>query len=699
MDITKYVLAVDDERSNLLILEKALKQTCHLITTTSPFNAIPLFEKYLPTLVLLDIDMPEMDGFELCEKLKAISAEQSTNFIFITSHDEFDYEQRALQLGAVDFISKPLNIPICQLRINNQLHITRQTQLLKQSHAALAKEREHLRIILRSINDSVIATDEHGFITFMNPAAQRITDWDQQQALGEHISKVMTLTDATTGASLLNPIEHAIHEERAVAMALNTQLISKEGFTYRVEDSASPIITEHGELIGGVIVFQDVSETVEMVTRMTHITQHDQLTGLPNRLLLHDRMIQAISKAKADNEQVATLVIDVDNFMYVNDTLGHQAGDEIINHIAKQLQMIAGNNVTVSRLGGDEFVFMLGAVKSYSTINYIANKILSTIKEPFTIKESEINVTVSIGISIYPQDAYSVEELIRHADTAMYKAKKHGKNCYWYFSEELSDELQDRVAIERELRDVLNRQALILHYQPKFSLKSGDVCGVEALVRIEKSNGQMLAPDLFIPIAEETGLILALGKQVLEISCRVAKQWHIQGNPTSIAVNIAAQQFNQSSFCQSIESLLKKYALPANLLELEITESALIDNFEQAIETINQLKAIGVSVALDDFGTGYSSLSYLKYFKLDVLKIDKSFVDSINSDNTAYSIVSAIVTLASSLALTLVCEGIETQEQLDTLKAMNCQLGQGYYFSRPLPLDQVESFMFERDKH
>ena len=690
------VLAIDDQKSDLLVIENALSDMYRVITTTSSEDAIVLAKQHLPYVILLDIDMPKINCFELCRAMQSIPELSFCSFIFITSHTRASIETEAFELGAADFIGKPIHLDICRLRVQNQMLIKQQSRSLHKAYSLLHSEKTHLNTILRSIGDAVIATDNNECITFINSVAQRLTGYSEKESLSKPITEIMHLRDASDGKSMINPLSVALKQRRSVAMALNAELKSKDGSCYRVEDTASPIFDMEGKhMIGGVIVFQDVTASVAMSTQMTHLTHHDQLTGLPNRVLLHDRMLQAINLSQDTDIMVAALLIDIDNFKYVNDAKGHHLGDTIIKHVASRLENVGDAYTTVSRIGGDEFVILLSRCKSYSYINQIASSVISVINTPFELDNQEHRLTVSVGVSVFPDDAKTPEQLMRHADTAMYKVKNDGKNGVSFYANELSENLEERVSIEQLLHQRLNEGAMIVYFQPKFSLKSNRITGMEALVRMEGHNGELMSPFIFVPIAEECGLIKSLGKAVLKESCRQAKKWLDDGTPVKVAVNIGASQFNEYGFAQTVKETLAEYGLPAQWLELEITESALIQNITSAKKAIYSLQQLGVSVALDDFGTGYSSLSYLKSFNFDVLKIDRSFIIDIETDKQALNIVKAIFDLSNSLQLEVVCEGIETQSQMHALKKMGCEYGQGYYFAYPEPAEAHNDLLQE----
>ncbi|WP_462168693.1 two-component system response regulator [Pseudoalteromonas lipolytica] len=660
------VLIIDDEEINTLQLEHALEDVGKITTSNNSSEAIQLIEKIKPDILVLDLEMPTVSGFDILEVIQKKSTLAHIRTVVITSHSDPAIEEKALSLGAIDFISKPLNLRLCRIRIENHIKIRSQEKILQQTQAELFAEKEQLRITLDSIADAVISTDKKANIVYMNPVAQRLTGWSQTAAKGRHIEEVMKLVDATTKASSINPLVVALNENRPVAMALNTQLISKQGIEHRVEDSAAPILDKNHSQCGAVMVFQDVSEALAMSMQMTYLSHHDQLTSLPNRVLLHDRLTQGIARAEFNDSKLSLMLLDLDKFKFINDALGHHVGDEIIAHIGHSLDLFACNDITVARVGGDEFALVVPHSANSLSLEPLVNQVLNVISKPFRSGGEQHVLTASLGISVYPDDASSVEEMLRHADSAMYKAKNESANSYFYFSDDLQIEMNRRLEVGNKLRKALEENDLEVHYQPKYDLNTDTLIGVESLVRLKDGQGGFISPVHFIEYAEETGLIFRLGEQVLEKSCIAAKNWLDKGLPIKVAVNISAKQFTDTKLVDTVAEILERTQLPSRYLELEVTESALIENFDYTVSQLKLISGMGVSIALDDFGTGYSSLSYLRLFPLDVLKIDQSFVRDMLDDAQAFNIVTTIIELAHSLGLQIVAEGIETLEQKES---------------------------------
>ncbi|WP_394220723.1 EAL domain-containing protein [Alteromonas gracilis] len=681
---TQKVVIIDDEPTTLLLLESAIEPLAEVVAVTRSLDAFSVIKAQQPDLVILDISMPELSGFDVCKQLKSSSETSAIPVIFITSHSDSDNEHIALSLGAIDFISKPIDIELCRMRARNHLTIQHQKSMLARVNFELEAEKKHLAITLNSIADGVISINAAGEVTFINPVAQRLTGFNEAEAIGTPIDEVMNLRDASTNARLLNPALYALEVMRPVAMSFNATLVSKHNQVFRVEDSASPILDENGRLSGAVMVFQDVSEAIEMAVKMTHLTNHDQLTGLPNRVLLHDRLVNAISGSFSNKQSIALLLIDIDNFKYLNDSLGHQVGDYVIATTAKRLTSVLGTNATLARVGGDEFACLLPDIGSGYSADSIAMACLRAGREPIEIDGTPHQLSFSIGISLYPQDAVNAEEMMRHADSAMYRSKSKGKDTFSFFSKDLQHAMHHRVEMEIKLRQAIENNTLAIYLQPKYDFEKRMVMSAESLVRLFDENGKVIGPDEFIPLAEETGLIHQLGKQVLQKSCEFVAQCNKQGQTFKIAVNVAAKQLSNPGFAYEVEDIIKEAGIDASSIELEVTESALMHDFEQTRDILYALTDLGVTIALDDFGTGYSSLSYLRQFPLNVLKIDRSFVIDMDKEQQAHDIVTAIVNMALSLELSIVAEGIETQAHFSALKDLGCHLGQGYFMCRPI---------------
>jgi diguanylate cyclase (GGDEF)-like protein len=503
------------------------------------------------------------------------------------------------------------------------------------------------------------------------------------------VIEVLNTADNRTSKSGRASAATAIVRIQGIQVAPSCVLVRRDGSQIPIESSIAPIHNREGQSIGTVIVFRDVSAARATALTIAHAAQHDVLTGLPNRLLLNDRIDQAIISAQASSMQVAVLFLDLDGFKYINDSLGHSIGDKLLQSIAVRLVSCVRITDTVSRQGGDEFVVLLSEVNRPHAAAAIAAKILKEIAKPHSIDRHELHVTASIGVSAYPEDGTNAETLIKNADTAMYQAKENGRQGFRFFTAAMNTRAVERQSIEANLRRALERDEFTLHYQPKINLETGAIVGAEALIRWKHPVLGMVPPAQFIPIAEDCGLILPIGKWVLRQACEQARIWVDAGYPTvGIAVNVSGVELKEDDFLEDLFTTLKLTRLDPGLLELELTESVLMRRVDSTVTILRALREQGVQIAVDDFGTGYSSLSYLRVFPVDVLKIDQSFVRQIAINGSDAAIVTAVISMARNLKLKVVAEGVETREESDFLRAHQCDEAQGYYFSRPIPADR-----------
>ena len=481
----------------------------------------------------------------------------------------------------------------------------------------------------------------------------------------------------------------AVGRDRTFHLPPNCLLIRRDGSEIPIEDSVAPIHDRDGLATGAVIVFRDVSAARAMSLEMAHSAQHDFLTGLPNRMLLNDRISQAIALAPRHTSQVAVLFLDLDGFKHINDSLGHPVGDLLLRSVARRLVTCVRASDTVSRQGGDEFVVLLSEAEQWEDAAIVATRMLHAVAEAHSIDQRDLHITTSIGVSVYPDDGRDAETLIKNADTAMYQAKENGKQSFQFFKPAMNVRAVERQSIEESLRRALERDEFVLHYQPKVDLRTGAITGAEALLRWTHPERGLVSPAQFIPIAEDSGLILPIGRWVLRGACLQARRWVDEGLPAmTMAVNVSSMEVRAEDFVTGLFEILDDTGLDPASLELELTESVLMRHADSAASILQAVRERGVQVAVDDFGTGYSSLSYLRRFPIDALKIDQSFVSQISADGDDTSIVTAVISMARSLKLRVIAEGVETLEQLAFLQDLQCDEAQGYYFSRPVPAAQ-----------
>ncbi|MGV8917946.1 MAG: EAL domain-containing protein [Pseudomonas sp.] len=546
------LLIVDDQVIDLKTLSTAVRDLAQIHIARSGHEALEIARQCRPDVVLLDIEMPDMSGFEVCRALKSDPETSDAAVIFVSAHTHTDNELRALEYGGVDFIQKPLNIPIARAHIK--------------AHLTLRNEAKRL-------------------------------------------------------------------------------------------------------------------------------ARHDALTGLPNRILMHELTEQTLHKTRQNHEQVAMLLLDLHNFKIINDSMGHAVGDLVLREVASRLSRSLRPMDAVSRQGGDEFILLLPEVIGFDVVVDFAERTLATVALPLLIQGNRYDLSASIGISLFPEDSSDVESLYRHAESAMYQAKLSGRNRYCFYSAHIETRMRARHLLERHMRDALEEGVFEVFYQAKINAQYNQVMGMEALIRWRNSDGILISPADFIPLAEETGLIIPMGKYVLLKACKEMRKIHELGFCMTISVNISAVQFREESFLQMVKSILVESELEAKFLELEITEGVLARDIDNSRETLFNLRSLGVRIAIDDFGTGYSSLAYLKRFPIDVLKIDQSFVRDMLTDKSDSAIIEAIIKMGQALGLELVAEGVETQEQAAALLEQGCQIMQGYLYSRPVPFAQMCSFL------
>jgi len=559
---------------------------------------------------------------------------------------------------------------------------------------ALFVEKERAQVTLNSLGDAVVSTDISGNVAFLNLVAEKMTGWSCREAAGRSMAEVCRILDAADRQAIPNPMEMALGQNRTVHLPPNCILVRRDGFEIPIEDSVAPIHDRDGQATGAVIVFRDVSAAQAMALQMSHSAQHDFLTGLPNRMLLNDRINQAIFFAQRHMKKVAVLFLDLDGFKHINDSLGHPTGDKLLQSVAKRLVDCVRDTDTVSRQGGDEFVVLLSEVERSEDAAIAGRRMLQAVADVHSIALHDLHVTSSIGVSVFPEDGLDAETLVKNADTAMYQAKENGRHSYQFFKPTMNVRAVERQSIEESLRRALERQEFALYYQPKVNVGTGEITGAEALIRWTHPIRGLVSPAQFIPVAEDSGLILPIGKWVLHEACTQARAWADAGlHLGTMAVNISAVEFRNENFLESVFGILKDTGLDPKSLELELTESVLMKRVESAASVLQTLRASGVQVAVDDFGTGYSSLSYLRKFPIDALKIDQSFIREITSGSCDTTIVTAVIGMARSMKLRVVAEGVETHEQMVFLQSHQCDEAQGYYFSRPVPAEQFAKLL------
>ena len=636
--------------------------------------------------VIVDIEMPNARGVTAIETL--LTTVPHIPLLVLSAVDNESVARQGVERGAYDYLLKS-NLNSYRLRrtVQDMLdhHATDEQAFLYQQCATLS---------LLCTGDAVVISDGAGRVTQLSPPAELITGWSQKEAHGEPLGKIFTILDCETRKPVAEESPTSLETNGNSPYIHSALLVRRDGITLNIKRCSAYLRNRDGNLAGSVAVFHDQGAARLKTLELSHQAQHDFLTDLPNRSLLNDRINQTISFARRYHKQLAVMFVDLDHFKRINDSLGHAIGDGLLQQVADRIVACVRRSDTVGRHGGDEFVVLLSQVGHAEDAVFIARKILSSLATGYLIDQKHLQINASIGVSTYPDDGHDADMLIHRADTAMYEAKKLGRNNCQFFRAEMQARVAEWQSLEGSLRCALERNEFILMYQPKIDLRTGEVTGVEALLRWNHPERGLVQPLKFVPIAEESGLVGPIGHWVLLEACRQACLWTAAGwPPVRIAVNVSALQFASKDFLASVRAALISTGMDPNNLELELTETVVMQDAEPAMQTLRALKAIGVQLAIDDFGVGYSSFSYLRKFPFDSLKVDRSFINEICSNTDNAMILSALINIGKSLRHRVVAEGVETEEQLHFLQKEGCSEGQGFYFSRPIIAEKFAEFL------
>jgi diguanylate cyclase (GGDEF)-like protein/PAS domain S-box-containing protein len=730
------ILMVDDTPANLAVLSQALEHAgLEVLVAQDGEEAVERALFAHPDLILLDILMPGMDGFETCVRLKSHAQLRDIPVVFMSALSEQGDKLRGFEVGAVDYVTKPFDIDEVLARIHTHLSLRDARRQLAEKNAALqeevtlrqqaearlqranslldervvqrTKELAHANTLLtleigerKRIEESLRRNEARlrrlvesniigiyfwkldGTITEANDAFLDLLGYSQQD-IREGKVNLGNLTPPEYREASMQALEDLKHNRRTDP--LEKEYIHKSG--RRIPILVGGTFAD-GSQQEGIAFVLDLSDRKRAEERIRYMADHDALTDLPNRVLLRDRLQQAIAHASRTDTKVAVLFIDLDYFKHINDSLGHQVGDCLLKKVAERLKGCVRIGDSVARLGGDEFVLTLPLIEDSTTAAVVARKALDALDKTFHCGGHELHIGGSIGISLFPDDGKDVDTLMQMADTAMYYAKDKGRGNYQFFTQSLNRAAQRRLAMSTALRSAVQHGEFTLHYQPQVDIASGRMFSAEALLRWTR-NGQASAANYeFIEIAEETGLILPIGEWVLREACRQLRRWHELGfTDLDVAVNLSPRQFFQPNFQGMVGEILQEEGIPPARLDLEITESTLMQRTEDNVATLRQLSGMGIRLSVDDFGTGYSSLAYLQRFPVDALKIDRTFVSGIGHNSNDTALVTAIISMANSLDLRVLAEGVETSEQKEFLRAHGCPAAQGFYYSEALPAE------------
>ena len=695
MEQKPLALVTDDDITLRVLAREALEQAgLRVEDAATGREAIDAFQRELPQIVLLDVVMPEMDGFAACAAIRALPLGATVPIMIMTGLEDLDSIARAYDAGATDFVTKPWNALILSQRVRYMLRASQAVDALRENERSLAEAQRiaHLGNWRWDLSSNRFTASDEVF---------RILGIDPEYFPG-------TL-DAYLGT--VHP------DDREATRQLLHQAIAQIG-SYRHDHRihhpvhGDRIVHEQAEVLrntGGtasqvVGTIQDITDRRHAEAQIHFLAYYDQLTQLPNRQLFQDRVTQALALATRHANTGALLLINLDRFQRVNDTLGPNSGDQTLQEVAQRLMQCIRktdsvarqeeqDTTTISRLGGDEFTILLTHLSSHQDPTKVAQRILKELSEPYVLQDRTVVITASIGIALLGPDGQDVDTLLRNADAAMHAAQDKGRNTYQFYSQSMNVALAERLSLESDLRKAMERNEFLLYYQPQIDMSRWDVIGVEALIRWRHPERGMVSPLSFIPVAEELGMIGEIGAWVLRTACQQQLAWAAKGLDLSIAVNLSGVQFQQTALSDTIAGIINETGADPRKLELELTESTAMQHAENAVAIFQQLKAMGFQLSIDDFGTGYSSLAYLKRFPIDTIKIDRAFVKDLTSESEQAAIAIAIIAMAHGLKLRVVAEGVETQEQLEVLRTHQCDIIQGYFFSQPLPCDLVEQMI------
>lgn len=681
------VLVIDDDPAFTLLASETLEQAGYLASTAANSQeAIARFERDRPDLVLLDVELPGTNGFELCSTLRLLSKDADVPIVMVTGHDDMASIAQAYEVGATDFMHKPVLWPTLPHRVGFILRA-------RDSLSALQVSEHKNRALLQALPDTIFIVDAHGIVLDHIRGDGKAS---KRSLIGKQLENVLppgVVRAARVCAQAKNPEELSTYEF--------TVGRGKEQKSYEARIRPQP----NGTLL---IITRNTTERRKARARIEYLAYYDILTGLPNRQLFIRQVGRAIQEAKAADKLVALLYLDLDRFKRINDNLGHGVGDALLQNVARKLEQSvrpataadanprAGTHegARVARLGGDEFVIMLTGISNEEQIVAVAEQIKNAMAEPLDCGGHRLVVTPSIGIALYPRDGTDIEDLLVKADMAMYQAKDLGRNSYSFFGHSMAVRSLGRLELENDLRAAFEKNEFEVFYQPKVELATGTIVGVEALMRWHHHSRGWISPDVFIPVAEESGLIIPMGDWVIREACKQLKVWTAEGfGALTVAVNVSVQQLTSVDFVESVFKALEEYKIAPGMLELEITESLLMRNVQDTSASLKRFRSAGISLSIDDFGTGYSSLGYLRQFPVDALKIDRSFVKDLHTSTDDAAICAAIIAMARELKLKVIAEGVQNTEQLEFLRRHQCDQAQGYLISRAVAPQDLRALL------
>jgi len=635
-------------------------------------------------IVIADYFLPGFNAQAVLALLK--EKELDLPFIIFSSNIGEDVAVAAMKAGAHDYITKGNQARLIPA-IERELREAVERNTRRKAEQALRESEKRFRSLIENALDIITVLDANGIIRYGSPSVQRVLGYKPEDLINKSFFEYIHTDDVQRVLTAFAPTAGLRDRASLPTRPVEFRFRHHNGLWCFLEAVSNDLL--HDPDVAGIVVnSRDVTARKVDEETIRHLAYYDALTGLPNRMLLNDRLAQALAHAHRNQQKLAILFLDLDRFKTINDTLGHSLGDRLLQEVAQRLGGCLREGDTVARLGGDEFALLLPGINQVEEVSRVAYKILDTLNPSFNFEGHELHVTASMGISLYPNDSEDAQTLLKNADTAMYRAKAQGRNNYQFYTSTMNAKALERLMMENSLRHAMERQEFVLYYQPQININTEQIVGMEVLVRWQHPELGLISPAKFIPLAEETGFIIPLDEWVLRTACAQNKAWQEAGfPPLRMSVNLSTRHFKRKDFVETVARVLKETGLDPKCLELELTESIVMENAEAAIGTLHKLKEMGIYLSLDDFGTGYSSLSYLRRFPIDTLKIDQAFVRNISTDPDDAAIAILIIAMAHSLKLKVIAEGVETEEQLEFLRANRCDEMQGYYFSWPLSKD------------
>jgi diguanylate cyclase (GGDEF)-like protein/PAS domain S-box-containing protein len=673
------ILIVDDDRLMQVVLQDVLTAAGFEVTSVEDgVSALHNISSVLPDLVLLDMIMPGKDGCETCRDIRTLPGGEYLPVLMITGLNSADSIHRAFEAGATDFITKPISAELLAHRVRYMLRASQNVNRLAESQARL----EMLKVAVDSLPIGITFSDVDGIIIYSNPAEAQMHGYEVCELIGKEARKFST-NDRGRPLAVEHLKELGVWRRESVNVRKNGEEFSAHLTSISVRDS-------EGHYLGIITTCEDISYRKVAEEKIHQLAYYDIVTGLPNRGMFLERLHQILLQAQRDRDKVNLLFLDLDNFKDVNDTQGHDVGDKLLRSVAERLSACMRDSDVLARLGGDEFVVVCPSVTSQESVATVVQRIMAIFNDPFEIEGRQLYTSASIGIAVYPDDSLDASTLFRCADTAMYQAKNDGRAQFRFFSAELNQKIMQRVALENNLRLGLEKQEFFLHYQPLWDVKTSKMTGVEVLLRWQSSDYGLMQPSTFISLLEDSGLINNVGEWVLRSACNQMREWTIEEHrDLKMAVNISGKQLKHPKFLEMLTTIIQETGIDPMTLELEFTESVIMENVENTVEIFRKLKEMGIKLSIDDFGTGYSSLNYLKHFPVDRIKIDKSFVADVYHNDSDAAIIEAIVSMAQSLSLRVVAEGVENSDQLRSLTKLGCDEVQGYYLAMPMHAEEL----------